>query len=182
HPRLGGDLTHAKGEYESVYGKIVSDWEQTDDKFKLNVTIPVNTTATVYVPADSEWAVTENGEFAHEAEGVTFVGMEDGYAVYEVGSGSYAFSAGTLNAADIKKLVEHFEDEGAIANPAAAHSLKIHLTAVSRYEEKDEAEKVVKHLEGFQQLLDHQRDNEWITEEVYNTLKVHTESLMERWQ
>src|SRR5690606_35159852 len=38
HPRLGGDLTHAKGEYESVYGKIVSDWEQTDDKFKLNVT------------------------------------------------------------------------------------------------------------------------------------------------
>ncbi len=80
----------------------------------------MNTTATVYVPADSEWAVTESGDLAHEAEGVTFVGMEDGHAVYEVGSGSYAFSAHTLNAADIKKLVEHFEHEGAIATPAAA--------------------------------------------------------------
>ncbi len=179
HPRPGGDLTHAKGKYESVYGTIVSDWEQKDDTFRLNVTIPVNTTATVYVPADSEWAVTESGDLAHEAEGVTFVGMEDGHAVYEVGSGSYAFSAHTLNAADIKKLVEHFEHEGAIATPAA-HSLKIHLMAVSRYEEKGEGEKVIKHMEGFLQLLDHQRENEWITEEVYDTLKVHGDALIQR--
>ncbi|MGI6128315.1 MAG: family 78 glycoside hydrolase catalytic domain, partial [Planifilum sp.] len=87
HPRPGGDLTHAKGVYESVYGTIVSDWEQRDGDFRLNVTVPVNTTATVYVPADNEWSVTESGQLAHEAEGVTFVKMEEGYAVYEIGSG-----------------------------------------------------------------------------------------------
>ena len=47
-----GRLTSAKGEYESVYGKIVSEWKMRDNKnVTLRVTIPANTTAKVKLPA-----------------------------------------------------------------------------------------------------------------------------------
>jgi alpha-L-rhamnosidase len=58
---------------------------------KLNVTIPANTTATVYVPAKSENNVTESGKPASTSTGVTFLRMEDGSAVFNVNSGNYSF-------------------------------------------------------------------------------------------
>ncbi|SDT43619.1 NPCBM-associated, NEW3 domain of alpha-galactosidase [Paenibacillaceae bacterium GAS479] len=91
-PLPGGDLTSANGSYESVYGTIVSKWEKEGSVYKQNVTVPVNTTATLYIPADSKWAVTEGSGFAHSAQGVQFVGMEDGNAVFTVGSGDYQFT------------------------------------------------------------------------------------------
>jgi alpha-L-rhamnosidase len=51
----------------------------------------VNTTATVYVPAVDQAGITESGKPAAQAEGVKFLRMEKGAAVYEVGSGSYVF-------------------------------------------------------------------------------------------
>ncbi|MGO4184271.1 family 78 glycoside hydrolase catalytic domain [Paenibacillus sp. TAF43_2] len=90
-PRPGGNLTSAKGSYNSVYGMIVSDWKKEGDIFSQHVTIPTNTTATVYIPTDSKWAVTESGQFALSVEGVQFVGMEEGNAVFTVGSGDYQF-------------------------------------------------------------------------------------------
>lgn len=51
-----GRLTSAKGEYESVYGKIVSEWEMRDNKnVTLRVTIPANTTAKVKLPAGASF-------------------------------------------------------------------------------------------------------------------------------
>ena len=57
------------------------------------MTIPANTTATVYVPAERAEAVTEGGAPAESAEGVRFLRMEAGSAVFAVGSGSYRFVA-----------------------------------------------------------------------------------------
>ena len=57
----------------------------------LNVTIPANTTATVYVPAGDIESVTESGQPAAKAETVSFLRMEDGKAVFAVGSGDYRF-------------------------------------------------------------------------------------------
>ena len=46
HPRLDDRITQAHGEYESAYGKIVSDWKGTKQgPFTLNVVIPANTSA-----------------------------------------------------------------------------------------------------------------------------------------
>jgi alpha-L-rhamnosidase len=60
----------------------------------LSVVIPPNTTATVYLPAADPAGITESGKPAAEAEGVKFLRMEQRAAVYEVGSGSYAFRVG----------------------------------------------------------------------------------------
>jgi alpha-L-rhamnosidase len=92
-PRPVSGLSWATGRYDSIRGRIVSDWKTTDDSFALNVEIPANTTATVYVPARSADAVTESGVPADRAAGVKFLRMEEGAAVFEVESGRYQFLA-----------------------------------------------------------------------------------------
>ena len=89
-----GDLTWVKAHYDSLYGQIVSNWKREGDILTMDVTIPVNTTATVYVPARDAAGVTESGNPAAQARGVKFLRMESGAAVYEVGSGCYRFCSG----------------------------------------------------------------------------------------
>jgi hypothetical protein len=57
----------------------------------LHVTVPVNTTATVEIPAPSVEAVQESGRPASDAEGVSDLRVEDGTVVGELGSGTYRF-------------------------------------------------------------------------------------------
>jgi alpha-L-rhamnosidase len=90
-PSPGGDLTFARASYKSIYGEIVSDWNIKNNEFTLNVVVPVNTTATVYVPAKNVESVTESGHPASQAKCVQFLRMEDGKAVFAVGSGNYRF-------------------------------------------------------------------------------------------
>ena len=87
-----------------------------------------------------------------------------------------------ISAETIMTLVKQFEDEGAFANTQAARSLKLHLTAVSRYEEKELAGKVVKHMKSFKLLLDHQKDHALISEEAYHSLRLDAESLIKKWE
>lgn len=86
------------------------------------------------------------------------------------------------SAESIKTRIQHFVDEGAFASNSAVRSLTIHLTAVSHYEGKEQADKVVKHMESFNHLLDYQQENGLISEEAYNVLKAETEKLIEIWQ
>ncbi len=92
-PRPGGGLTWAKAEYHSIRGTIASAWGIEQGEMKLQVTIPPNTTATVYVPVHGAAAVQESGVSAERADGVTFLRHEPGAAVYEVASGTYVFTA-----------------------------------------------------------------------------------------
>ena len=86
-------LDWVKCSYESPYGEIRSDWKKMGSSLTMDVTIPANTTATVYVPANDVASVTESGKPAVQSEGVRFLRMEEGRAVFEVTSGTYAFAA-----------------------------------------------------------------------------------------
>jgi alpha-L-rhamnosidase len=90
-PRVVSGLTWAKAHHDSIRGRIVSDWRLNGDTLTLAVTIPVNTKATVHVPAGDPPGVTEGDHPADRAAGVRFLRTEDGTAVYEVGSGEYRF-------------------------------------------------------------------------------------------
>ncbi len=59
----------------------------------MDVTIPPNSTATVFVPAKDATGVTESGKPTTEAKGVKFLRMENNAAVYAVGSGNYQFQS-----------------------------------------------------------------------------------------
>jgi alpha-L-rhamnosidase len=91
HPQPGGGLTHATAELHSLYGTIRSAWRLEGDVFDWRIIVPANTTATVYVPAKDKSYVTESGQPA--AGGITFLRLENGFAVFKVPSGSYIFSS-----------------------------------------------------------------------------------------
>jgi len=90
-PTIVSKLTWVKAHYDSVYGRIISNWKRDGDTLTMEITIPANTTATMYVPAKDAANVTESGKSITQAEGVKFLQMDNGNAVYEVGSGSYSF-------------------------------------------------------------------------------------------
>ena len=92
-PLLSDQLTFAKATYQSLYGKVVSHWQQDEESIQLNVTIPANTTAQIAIPGDSADSVTLDGKALTKSNGVNIVGTKDGYVVVETGSGSYRFQS-----------------------------------------------------------------------------------------
>ncbi|MDG5789096.1 family 78 glycoside hydrolase catalytic domain [Evansella sp. AB-P1] len=83
-------ITWVKGSYDSIRGLIRSDWELNDDNtFTFNVSIPANTTATVYLPADKTNVITEGGLPIEDVEGVTSIDYKEGKAIFKLESGSY---------------------------------------------------------------------------------------------
>jgi alpha-L-rhamnosidase len=92
-PAIVGDVTWVKSHHDSPYGRIVSNWKREGEKVTMEVTIPPNSTATVFVPAKDAAGVTESGKPAGEAEGVKFLRTENNAAVYAVGSGDYQFQS-----------------------------------------------------------------------------------------
>ncbi|AEE96391.1 alpha-L-rhamnosidase C-terminal domain-containing protein [Mahella australiensis] len=90
-PQLIRDLTFAKAEYESIRGKIVSEWRRRKDIFEWKVSIPANTTATVYIPTTDFAHITESGIPIEQAEGVLSLETEDKYSLLRIGSGTYNF-------------------------------------------------------------------------------------------
>jgi alpha-L-rhamnosidase len=88
-----GDLKFVRAWRECPYGRIVSQWKREENKLALEIAIPSNTTATVYVPARDASQVTEGGKPADRADGVKFLRMDGGAAVFEVGAGQYRFES-----------------------------------------------------------------------------------------
>jgi alpha-L-rhamnosidase len=92
-PPVDGQLTSASGSIGSPYGNISCDWKVQDKSLRINITLPPNTTATVYIPVAKGGEVTESGKPADHSPGITFVRSETDANVYELQSGGYIFSA-----------------------------------------------------------------------------------------
>lgn len=87
-PQPAGDLTWAKGSYESVRGTIACHWRRTEGRYELDVQIPVNTTAEIWIPVRPGETLLENGLPSTRR----ILRTTNGYRVLEAGSGTYAFS------------------------------------------------------------------------------------------
>ncbi|HEX2973491.1 MAG TPA: family 78 glycoside hydrolase catalytic domain, partial [Tepidisphaeraceae bacterium] len=84
-PHLAGDLTYAKGQVKTIRGLVASSWKKTEKGLTLTVTIPPNTTGTVYVPV-----AVEKGKIMSATKPVSQK-AEDGYVKFEVTSGTHEF-------------------------------------------------------------------------------------------
>ncbi len=93
HPIPGGGLTRSEMSFQSVHGRIVSNWVLKDGEFSLNLEVPINTTATVILPSSAAAGVTEGGKPIKSSLGVVFEGVKNGSVSYKVGSGNYTFTA-----------------------------------------------------------------------------------------
>ena len=92
-PSIFKDLNSADGDFASIKGMIKTAWEKDGGYFYLDVTIPGNSTATVYVPTRDRKSIMESNKLVQEVAEVKFLREEKGYAVFEVGSGSYRFKS-----------------------------------------------------------------------------------------
>jgi alpha-L-rhamnosidase len=90
-PAIVGSLTWVNSHHDSIYGRIVSDWKLENGLFIWDINIPVNSTATVYLPAKDTKNISESGQPLQTAAGIRFLKMEDGRAVLNVDSGCYSF-------------------------------------------------------------------------------------------
>ena len=89
-PLLLGDIKWVSAEHNSMYGPIKSSWRRGSNRFSLVVTVPVNTTATVYLPARDGDSGRPVGKAANH---VKLLRTEDEAIVFEVGSGRYRFES-----------------------------------------------------------------------------------------
>ncbi len=91
NPSIVGDLEYVDAYHDCMYGRIKSSWKREKQRLTMDISIPANTTATVYVPATSATDVTESGKPVNQAKGVEYIGMENGKAKFRVVSGNYRF-------------------------------------------------------------------------------------------
>ncbi|MDR1170147.1 MAG: glycoside hydrolase family 78 protein [Prevotellaceae bacterium] len=90
-PCIVDEVDFAEASVASPYGDIVSRWERKGSEIILSVTVPPNSSATVYIPASHPDKVTESGNLLNGAEGLTPKGFENGYAAVQAVSGKYRF-------------------------------------------------------------------------------------------
>ncbi len=83
-PHVGGGLTSARAEHESLYGRISSDWKIEDGNFIYNIEIPANTTAKVILPngVSSQVDIDADVDMKQEGDNV----------IINLGSGLYKIS------------------------------------------------------------------------------------------
>jgi alpha-L-rhamnosidase len=84
-------LGHLKASYQSISGNIESSWLYTEDGLEMKVTVPVNVKAKIYVPANSVDRITEGGRPVGQVKSLYLEGIEEGYVIFNCGSGSYSF-------------------------------------------------------------------------------------------
>ncbi|WP_128543225.1 family 78 glycoside hydrolase catalytic domain [Larkinella soli] len=81
-------ITFAKGYYDSIYGRIRSEWQRTGNGWTYQATVPPNTHATLYLPAGSPAKVKEGGRAVATWKGLR---QENGRVVLPLTSGTYLF-------------------------------------------------------------------------------------------
>ncbi|GAB3933806.1 glycoside hydrolase family 78 protein [Larkinella terrae] len=91
-PELVGDITQTNVRYVSPYGPIRSDWKKTGQQLELTVSIPANTTATVFLPASVGRSISESGKPLENRSDVKVLRTENDKTVLAIGAGMYVFT------------------------------------------------------------------------------------------
>lgn len=95
-----GDLKWVKAHVKTIRGVVSSSWIRTEKSFSLNVTIPLNTLATVCIPKmqlenvivrESSKTIWRDGSFLGNVDGISSGSDEGEYISFVVGSGKYSF-------------------------------------------------------------------------------------------
>jgi alpha-L-rhamnosidase len=97
-PQPARNVTFVSYSNDTPNGLAGVSWKKNLGTFKLDINVPVGSTATVYVPAKKVKNITESGKKINGNSDVSFQNMENGYAIFTVGSGEYHF---------IEKVVNH---------------------------------------------------------------------------
>lgn len=82
----------------------------------------------------------------------------------------------------VSDMIKALEDFKGDISADIYRLIDMHLISVDHFEKKQDASKVLKHMESFKLLLDHQMDHGLISVELYEVLKADTKSIIRKWQ
>lgn len=92
-PFVPDDVEFAKAQVATVHGNVYAEWKKEDNNFILNVEIPVNTTANIYIPSADQHSISEIEDNIISSRKLEMEDNKDGYYVLKVGSGTYTFKS-----------------------------------------------------------------------------------------
>ncbi len=84
------DVENVNYSIDTPYGTAAVSYSQDNGSFKMNVTIPVGSYATIYIPSNGK-NIEESGVEISSAMGIKVIGPEGGYSKVEVAQGNYSF-------------------------------------------------------------------------------------------
>jgi alpha-L-rhamnosidase len=89
-PHFVEGLSYVKAKTNSVHGEIRSEWEKSGDNIKLDLTIPANTKAMVYLPVVEGKNVYESGKLVdNSSQEIRYIDVVDTSSRYEIKAGRY---------------------------------------------------------------------------------------------
>jgi alpha-L-rhamnosidase len=91
-PTILKGLEFANAELETIKGTVSSSWKKEAGKFVLNVEVPFNTRANVFVPGPQSAELMENGDLAKDIDGLKYIEYSNGAHQIQVHSGRYSFT------------------------------------------------------------------------------------------
>ena len=86
-----GKMTYAKGYYDSMYGRIESEWKVEGNHVNYHFAIPANTSALLVLPAKSLSKIKESGRDVHKSIGIEVIKVENKDIIFKLQSGKYNF-------------------------------------------------------------------------------------------
>jgi alpha-L-rhamnosidase len=90
-PQPAGDLSFVKYENQTAYGKAGIHWKKENGQFIMDVTVPVGSSASVYLPGAENTTLTEGGKPFSDQSFATYSQWADGYHQVTIESGEYQF-------------------------------------------------------------------------------------------
>jgi alpha-L-rhamnosidase len=90
-PHPTAKLEYSRASFESQYGTVASGWERKDGKITIKVQVPVNSKATLLLPAKRPELITESGKPLSMNKNFSEIKALDSVVKIETGSGSYVF-------------------------------------------------------------------------------------------
>ena len=91
-PQVPEGLESVRASYNSIRGVIRSEWKRSEGSFSLEIEVPANTTATLYMPSKDAESMALSKMDNMEKSDINFIKKEGDYLIFEVGSGSMRMS------------------------------------------------------------------------------------------
>jgi alpha-L-rhamnosidase len=90
-PYIPESLSFVTASIETVKGRVAVHWEKSNSELILNIEIPANSVADIYIPAKDAARIFESGIPVSENSDIKLIETSDSYCHYLVMSGKYRF-------------------------------------------------------------------------------------------
>ena len=85
------DLKKIVIEMPTIRGTVTCRWTVQNERFSLEVTIPANSTAQIWLPAASAESIQEQNMKINSVQDIHFLEKKEGYFIYETPAGHFKF-------------------------------------------------------------------------------------------